>query len=97
MRKIIASITLPLLIAGALGCANWNRYTPAGTDDKAIEAEIRKNLTGAGYTGMSINVDHGVVTLKGDVKTSADRQKALGEARKVNGVKRVVNEISIKP
>ncbi len=96
MKRTLASITVALLLLG-LGCANWSRYTPAGTDDTAIALEIRKNLTGAGYTGMTVDVDHHVVTLKGDVKTTADRQKALDEARKVKGVKRVIDHIVIKP
>jgi len=96
MNKTLASITVVLLLT-AFGCANWNRYTPAGMDDDAIATEIRKNLTGAGYTGMTVNVNKGAVTLKGDVKTTADRRKAIDEARKVKGVTSVTDEISIKP
>jgi len=96
MKKSIASITVVLLLT-AFGCANWNRYTPAGVDDNAIATEIRKNLAGAGYTGMTVDVNHGAVTLKGDVKTSEDRRKALDEARKVKGVSSVSDQISIKP
>jgi len=96
MNKTLASITVVLLLT-AFGCANWNRYTPAGMDDDAIATEIRKNLTGAGYTGMTVDVHKGAVTLKGDVKTRSDRQKAIDEARKVKGVTSVTDEISIKP
>src|SRR5438132_1191703 len=56
MKKSIASITVVLLLT-AFGCANWNRYTPAGVDDNAIATEIRKNLAGAGYTGMTVEVN----------------------------------------
>jgi BON domain-containing protein len=94
MKKTLASLAVVLLL-GSLGCANWQKYTPRGTDDKAIELEIRKNLTGQGYTGMKIDVDHGVVTLTGNVKTSSDRQRAYDEAAKVHGVRRVINRISI--
>ena len=96
MKKTLASLTVVLLLT-ALGCANWNRYTPKGMDDDAIAAEIRKNLTGAGYTGMTVDVNNGHVTLKGDVKTTADRRKAIDEARKVKGVKSVTDRIAIKP
>jgi len=97
MKKTLVSITVTLLLVGALGCANWNKYTPKGMDDTAIAEEIRKNQLGDGITGMTVNVDHGVVTLRGDVKTASDKQKAIDDARKVNGVKRVNDQIAIKP
>ena len=97
MKKTLASLTVVLLLT-ALGCANWNRYTPKGMDATAIAEEIRKNMLGDGITGMTVNVDKaGVVTLRGDVKTATDRQKAIDDARKVNGVKRVIDQIAIKP
>jgi osmotically-inducible protein OsmY len=94
MKKTIAAIAVALSL---IGCSNWNKYTPKGIDDTAIAEEIRKNQATDGITGMTVNVDHGSVTLKGDVKNSTDKQKAIDDARKVNGVTRVVDEISIKP
>jgi osmotically-inducible protein OsmY len=69
--------------------------TPKPLDNAAIETEIRKNLAGDGIIGVHISVDAGVVTLEGNVKTSSDRQKAYDDAAKVNGVKRVVNRITV--
>src|SRR5438128_8868851 len=98
MKKTIASITVALLMVSAVACSNWNKYTPKGMDATAIAEEIRKNMLGDGITGMTVDVDKaGVVTLRGDVKTASDRQKAIDDARKVNGVKRVIDQISIKP
>src|SRR5712691_2149627 len=97
MKKTLASITVTLLLLG-VGCSNWNKYTPKGMDATAIAEEIRKNMLGDGITGMTVNVDKsGVVTLRGDVKTRSDRQKAIDDARKVNGVTRVIDQIAIKP
>ncbi len=97
MKKTLASITVTLLLLG-VGCSNWNKYTPKGMDSTAIAEEIRKNMLGDGITGMTVNVDKsGVVTLRGDVKTRSDRQKAIDDARKVNGVTRVIDQIAIKP
>ena len=97
MKKTLASLTVVLLLTG-FGCSNWNRYTPKGMDATAIADEIRKNQAADGITGMTVNVDKaGVVTLRGDVKTTTDRQKAIDDARKVNGVTRVIDQISIKP
>ena len=97
MKKTLASLTVVLLLT-SFGCANWNRYTPKSMDATAIADEIRKNQAADGITGMTVNVDKaGVVTLRGDVKTTTDRQKAIDDARKVNGVTRVIDQISIKP
>ena len=95
MRKTLASLVVTVFLFGALGCSNWNRMTPKPLDNTAIESEVRKNLAGDGITGLSINVDNGVVTLTGNVKSGADRTKAYNDAAKVNGVTRVVNRISV--
>src|SRR2546430_14955741 len=97
MKKTLASLTVVLLLTG-FGCSNWNRYTPKGMDATAIADEIRKNMAADGITGMTVNVDKdGVTTIKGDVKTSSDKQKAIDDARKVNGVTRVIDQVVIKP
>jgi osmotically-inducible protein OsmY len=98
MKKTLASLAVVALLMGASGCANWNRYTPSGMDATAIADEIRKNMAADGITGMTVNVDKdGNVFLKGNVKTRADRQKAIDDARKVNGVRHVTTDIDIKP
>jgi osmotically-inducible protein OsmY len=95
MNKTVVS----LLLSTALvlpACSNWNRQTPKPLDNSAIENEVRKNLTLDGITGLSIDVDsgRGVVTLKGHL-SAKDRQTAVGDARKVHGVNRVVDEITV--
>ena len=49
--------------------------------------------------GLDIDVKQGVVTLRGKLQTQRQIDKASKIAKKVNGVKKVVNEIqlSIKP
>ena len=98
MKKTLASITVALFIVGAFACSNWNKYTPKGMDSTAIADEIRKNMLADGITGMTVNVDKdGITTLRGDVKTSSDKQKAIDDARKVTGVTRVIDQIAVKP
>jgi osmotically-inducible protein OsmY len=96
MKKTLASMMVTLFLVGGVACSNWNRYTPRAMDDTTIAEEVRKNMLGDRITGMTVDVDHGVVTLKGNVKNSSDKQKAIDDARKVPGVSRVVDQISIK-
>jgi len=56
-------------------------------------------LTDSETPGTDINVDtdRGVVTLFGTVPNAQSKQKAEAEARKVSGVKKVVNELQVVP
>ena len=96
MKKTALVVTLALVLMAALGCANWNRMTPSNLDNRAIQAEVEKNIAADGLTGV-VHVDSvtgdGVVTLTGTVHNAADRQKAYDSAAKVNGVKSVNNQI----
>jgi hyperosmotically inducible periplasmic protein len=49
--------------------------------------------------GLDVDVKQGVVTLRGKLETQRQIDKAAKIAKKVNGVKKVVNEIqlSLKP
>jgi osmotically-inducible protein OsmY len=95
MKKTLASLVVSVFLFGALGCSNWNKMTPKPLDNTAIQGEVRKNLTADGLRGLSINVDNGVVTLTGTVKTNADRDTAYNDAAKVTGVTRVINRINV--
>ena len=98
MRKTALTIALALLLTTAFACSNWSRYTPGNLDNRAIQAEIEKNIAADGLTGI-VHVDSvtgdGTVTLTGTVKNSGDRQKAYDDAAKVNGVKSVNNQIKV--
>jgi osmotically-inducible protein OsmY len=98
MKKTIASIAVALFVFAAFACSNWNKYTPKALDSTAIAEEIRRNQAMDHITGMTIDVNSdGVVTLHGDVKNASDKQKAIDDARKVNGVRRIIDPIAIKP
>jgi osmotically-inducible protein OsmY len=46
---------------------------------------------------LDVDVNQGVVTLKGNVSTEKQKAKAAKLAKKVKGVKSVVNEIVVGP
>ena len=95
MKRTATTLACALLFVASFGCSNWNKMTPKPMDNTAIEEEIRKNMAADGITGMHIDVSNGVVTLTGNVKSAADRQKAYDDAAKVNGVRSVVNNVSV--
>jgi hyperosmotically inducible periplasmic protein len=67
--------------------------------DAAITADVKARLIAEpGIRAFSINVDtyNGTVTLKGDVKTGAQRTTAERVARKVKAVKGVRNQLVLK-
>ena len=45
--------------------------------------------------GVHVHVDHGIVTLTGTVRSSAERDEAEDVLRRVGGIQRLVNAIAI--
>jgi hyperosmotically inducible protein len=69
-------------------------------DDNYIYDSVREKLsTDVIIKGGVIDVDvkNGVVTLKGHVQDSKQKSKAESLAKKVKGVKSVINDIQITP
>lgn len=66
--------------------------------DNAIEDNYKAALTSNGLNKQHIRYDakNGVLTLKGGVKSSAERQQAEKLAQTVPNVKQVVNEIDVQ-
>jgi osmotically-inducible protein OsmY len=93
MKKSVLALLISAALVASVGCSNWNRMTPAPLDNKAMEAEVVKNLAADHINNVNVNVSDGVVTLSGHA-TASDRDKAVQDARKVSGVKSVVDNIS---
>src|SRR6188472_605762 len=69
-------------------------------DDAWIHTKIRSRLLGEGEFpggGVNVDVENNVVTLRGHVSSAADRTKAEQIAKSTDGVKRVRNQLVIKP
>lgn len=70
------------------------------TDD-AIYDNVRIKLAGdrdvkGGGGTLQVDVKQGVVTLSGSVETSRQKDKAGKLARKIKGVKQVINKLEVK-
>jgi len=67
------------------------------SDDSLHDLVMRKLADDADVKGggLDIDVKDGVVTLRGKLESEKQIQKAERVAKKVNGVKKVVNEITL--
>jgi osmotically-inducible protein OsmY len=66
--------------------------------DQAITAKIKTKLTADRFSNLvniDVNVTNGVVTLSGEVPNEEVRREAEAEARSVDGVKRVHNNLQV--
>ncbi len=68
-------------------------------DDASIHTALKAKLTADRFSNIvniDINVTNGVVTLAGEVPNAKVKAEAESEARSVDGVKRVINNLQIK-
>lgn len=82
-----------LLLAGLVWAASPGAKDPS---DDAIFDQVRLKLASDSLTGpfnIDVTVKEGVVALSGKVKSDKARQKAERIAKKVKGVKSVVNRL----
>jgi len=99
MNRKVTAVALMLVLL-TMACGSMNRVTPKQWDDKAIEADVRGKIAEAVPSktfAVEVNVSGQTVTLSGHAANAADRQKIGDAARSVNGVKSVINNITVQP
>ena len=85
-------------VVGLAGCASSGGGN-SFFDDAMVTARVKKaiyNEPSLKVAEISVSTDEAVVSLEGTVKTRGERLKAAQVARKVEGVKRVRNELKIE-
>ena len=95
---MINKIAIALLACFLLSAACLAKDPPVVTDD-TISDQVRVNLASDKVVGVlpfEVSVKQGVVTLSGTADQSNQRSRAEKVARKVKGVKSVVNNITLK-
>ena len=103
--KIRTSLTAALVaftLVTAAGCAVSRGQQTAGAyiDDSAVTASVKtRMLEDERVAGTSITVEtlNGTVMLSGFAKSQAEKAAAESIARKVDGVKAVKNQITVRP
>ena len=100
-RKLAIATLSTVVLLAATGCAVTRGQETVGAyvDDTAITASVKtRMLDDERVAGTSITVEtlNGTVMLSGFAKTQAEKAAAESIASKVDGVKSVKNEITVR-
>jgi len=101
IRNTLIAAAVAATMLTAAGCAVSRGQQTAGAyiDDTAITASVKtRMLDDSRVAGTSITVEtlNGTVMLSGFAKSEAEKAAAESIARKVDGVKAVKNEITVR-
>ena len=102
IRTTLTAAFVALTLVTAAGCAVSRGQQTAGAyvDDTAITASVKtRMLEDERVAGTSVTVEtlNGTVMLSGFAKSQAEKAAAESIASKVDGVKGVKNEITVRP
>ena len=102
IRTTLTAALVALTLVTATGCAVSRGQQTAGAyiDDSAVTASVKtRMLEDERVAGTSITVEtlNGTVMLSGFAKSQAEKAAAESIARKVDGVKAVKNQITVRP
>ncbi len=70
------------------------------TGDAVITAKVKSAIIGdtkVGATGVNVDTKSGTVVLKGTVSSAAAKAAAVADAKKMQGVKNVIDQLVVKP
>lgn len=83
------------------GMMNQPSTNPNGaTGDGLITAKVKSAIiadTKVGAHNVNVDTKSGVVVLRGNVKTAAAKAAAEADARKMQGVTKVTNQLTVNP
>jgi hyperosmotically inducible periplasmic protein len=95
--SFVASV---LLIALLVGCqAMTGKTAGQNVDDATITASVKSTLVAdkvANLTRVDVDTNRGVVSLNGIVESNDQKARAEQLARRVDGVKNVVNNLQVQ-
>jgi len=90
-------LPVALLVLAATGCMS-TRPASVQVDDAALTTQVKAALAADATTNplrVDVDTNEGVVRLSGTVDDAANRRRAETVASKVDGVRRVVNDIQV--
>ena len=92
---LLAAVALALMVVGCTTTQSPGRQI----DDNAIHTKVKTKLTAERFSNLlnvDVNVTNGIVTLAGEVPNAQVKAEAEQEARSVEGVVRVINNLQVK-
>jgi osmotically-inducible protein OsmY len=98
---LLAAAAAPLVSLGAPSrlAVRALSFADKQPSDDSIYDSVRRRLANDPDVkggGLDLDVKDGVVTLRGKVETEKQRQKAERLTKKINGVKKVINQITLR-
>ena len=101
-RTIVAATLAALSLLAMSGCAVTRGQETVGAyvDDTAITTAVKSRYVGnneVDASSISVETLNGTVMLSGFAKNQTERSTAESLARKVDGVKSVKNQITVRP
>lgn len=99
MNRKFTLALVALLAVSMMACTSLNQVTPEPLDNAAMEADVRAAIAEDHPDetfDIGVSVDNGVVTLTGTVDTAAERSSIAASARRVDGVRSVVNNLGLR-
>ena len=99
MNRKMVFVLVAMLAVSMMACTSLNQVTPEPLDNAAMEADVRAEIADDHPDetfDIGVSVDNGVVTLTGTVDTAAERSSIAASARKVDGVRSVINNLSVR-
>jgi osmotically-inducible protein OsmY len=94
------AVLLSAAVLGLAGCStSGGQAVSTFFDDASTTAKVKKAIfdePSLKVIDVSVTTENGVVELSGSVKTARERTKAAEIARRVEGVKRVRNDLKVQ-
>src|SRR4051812_35899726 len=97
---VAGSLGLMMSMGGLAGCAHSDRTAGGRIDDMMTARKVKsalKDSTVYKFNDVKVSAYNGVVQLSGWVSADPQKAKATEIAQRVQGVREVVNNISLKP
>ena len=97
-RGILGLAAAIVLVSFVTGCST-TKSPGTQIDDAAIKTAVKAKLTAERFSNIvnvDVNVTNGIVTLSGEVPNPQVAADAVAEARTVDGVKSVTNNLQVK-
>ena len=96
VKLIVPALLIVLLLSGCT--ATTGKTAGENVDDATVTAAVKSQLVmdkAANLTRIDVDTDHGVVHLNGIVDSSEQKARAQELARRVKGVRKIVNDLQV--